>query len=404
MGHRIDTPDAGPSSTFTEGDPGLNIVATEVDGDWLTNRQENEVRTVERAGLTPLKGTLAAPAGFEQLADAVEILAGRAASNGLANLCINPGFDLWQASKVSPPSFDMGDARPDGHQGYTADQWFARLGTVGLPGRGTITRVAISPGTGATARAGGFALQWQQIIGGSGGLQPYLETRLEGLEHLDGQKLTVSLSAFVASGSTDFVPYIRQNFGTGGSGDVEVTASAWTFDGTNKRWKVTFDVPSIAGKTVGAGNYLAVGIKAPTGTTFTVTLSAVVINFGQTPIDFAPIPGPLLLALCQRYYWKTWEPDTPIYTVTTIGAVPCEEAGNAQAALNIRFPVAMRTIPAITWVAPNDGLTGRIERPLGTSNLVGSTSQTSSRQTGMPSTPSTTAVDSRAHAIADARL
>lgn len=63
--HRIDAPGATIDEKFTEGNPSLNIPATEVSDDWLNDVQEELATVIEDAGITLSKGTQ------DQLKDAI---------------------------------------------------------------------------------------------------------------------------------------------------------------------------------------------------------------------------------------------------------------------------------------------------------------------------------------------
>lgn len=56
--HRIDSPGTQlPEEIFTEGNPALNIPATEVSDDWLNDVQEEIVTVIENQGIALVKGT-----------------------------------------------------------------------------------------------------------------------------------------------------------------------------------------------------------------------------------------------------------------------------------------------------------------------------------------------------------
>ncbi|MGE4539201.1 MAG: phage tail protein [Desulfovibrio sp.] len=67
--HRIDGPGA-VNSLFTEGDPTVPQMATVVSAAWLNDVQENLTRTIEAAGIAPVKGD------FDQLRQAINLLSG----------------------------------------------------------------------------------------------------------------------------------------------------------------------------------------------------------------------------------------------------------------------------------------------------------------------------------------
>lgn len=54
--HRIDGPGATVDKKFTEGDPAGGVQATVVTDDWLNDVQENIMKVLSAAGVTPVKG------------------------------------------------------------------------------------------------------------------------------------------------------------------------------------------------------------------------------------------------------------------------------------------------------------------------------------------------------------
>ena len=54
--HRIDAPGFAPGNLFTEGNPSLSILATEVSDDWLNDVQEELSVFIESRGITLVKG------------------------------------------------------------------------------------------------------------------------------------------------------------------------------------------------------------------------------------------------------------------------------------------------------------------------------------------------------------
>jgi len=102
--HRIDSPGATPEETFTEGDPGLGVEATEVDADWLTAVQEELVGLVEAAGLAPDKQDQT------QVLDAIVIGLAKRIINGTISLTIPAGgsrLEAAQGAAGQPLSLNM---------------------------------------------------------------------------------------------------------------------------------------------------------------------------------------------------------------------------------------------------------------------------------------------------------
>jgi hypothetical protein len=96
-----------------------------------------------------------------------------------------------------------------------------------------------------------------------------------------------------------------------------------------------------------SGNYWAVtGIQLETGT---VATPFEMRNIGQE------------LALCQRYYNKTYNSSVVPGTSTSVGAVGGTATGQLNRPIPYRaFPVEMRTTPSITLYSPGTGASGKI--------------------------------------------
>lgn len=388
---------------FVAPDVATGVPGTDLEAVWHNNVQESIVRAIERAGITPADGDDTHDANYSQLADALNVLAGRVLSAAQKNLLINPGFDLWQASPNSPPSFTLdsaGGANPA--VAYTADQWVAYVGDSST-GAGTVSRGTVNPGQGVAPHSTRSTLIFAQTTARAPG-NPKLAQRMELLEEVDGLSLTFSAAFKVASGTLQLTPYVRQVFGSGGSADVVTTGTPFTVTNTTTRFASTLAVPSIAGKTVGAGAYTEFGWEATDGGTFTLTAAGAQLEYGTVATDWSMPDLTTDLQRARRYYYKTYEPGTAILTATSVGSKHSQDAGADMPELEVRFPVAMRTRPAITWVSPLTGATGKVQRPPGSDANVTSTLDTSIDASGMPITSGVTGSEALAHLIADARL
>lgn len=392
--HRTDAPD-NDAGHFVEPDEQLSILGTEIAAVWLTDLEENVCRAIEAAGLTLVKGTVDAPAGFDQLADAIRGLAGSAVGIG-KNLLANGGFELWRRATVAPPSFALADVVA----AYTADRWRCVAGAGGVA---TITRLDNGAGLGVAPASGRFALSWAQSTAGT---SPRLEQRVELLEELDGRTVTFSGWVLSGAGSKDVVPYARQSFGAGGSVDVEalgtlftvVNADGWT------HFQATFELSSVEGLTVGPGAYTAFGLEGPSGITFGLAFSGLQVEIGPTATEFALEEKAAQLARCQRYFATSYDQDVPLLTVTEVGALSADESGTTLEGMNRPFVVPMRTTPALVFVSPSTGALGMVERPPGSDAAVSAVLFTSSKALGTPVTPGASSGIAFAHFIADAEL
>jgi hypothetical protein len=409
--HRIDAP-GNDGGNFVAPDVATGVPGTDLGVEWCEDVQENLCRAIEAAGLTLVKGTVALPAGFDQLADALRILAGRVLTAAQKNLLINPGFDLWQAATTSPPQFDFfsptlghpADDRP--HGGYTSDQWYVLAGNgSGDAGAATITRGIVNPGQGVAPHGNRQQLVFQQTTARSPG-NPTLAQRMELLEEVDGLPLTLSVAMKVASGTLQVTPYVLQNFGSGGSTAVLTYGTAFTVTTTIARYGAQLTPPSISGKTVGAGAYTEFGWEVTGGGTFTLTVAAAQLEFGTVVTDWSMPDLTTDLLRAQRYFFKTYEPGTAVGAVTQVGMRTCDDTGNITlGGLNVLFAVPMRTIPTLTAYSPATGAAGNVSRPLGvTDAAITAVAGTSSRSTGYLQTGGVTAGAASVHVVADARL
>jgi hypothetical protein len=129
--------------------------------------------------------------------------------------------------------------------------------------------------------------------------------RIEDVAVVEGL-VTISFYAKGANpASGSFSLSVYQEFGSGGSTgvlrsvDTFVTTSSW------QRFEFTATVPSISGKTVGAGSNLEIFISqadADTGTSaWTLDITGVQLEVGDTATPFEHRSFGQELALCQRY-------------------------------------------------------------------------------------------------------
>ena len=94
--HRIDSPGFAPGNLFTEGNPSLNIPATEVSDDWLNDVQEEIAKFIESRGITLVKGTQT------QLTDAIL----NAIGAGGTNIKIDPLLNNTADQDITGLIFD----------------------------------------------------------------------------------------------------------------------------------------------------------------------------------------------------------------------------------------------------------------------------------------------------------
>ena len=134
--------------------------------------------------------------------------------------------------------------------------------------------------------------------------------RIEDVTAVSGETVTFSLYAKgtnPAGGELDV--RLSQNFGSGGSTEVNTTVGTLTLTSSWQRFTYIVSVPSISGKTVGTNSYLELKIFQPdddTGTSaFTFDSTGWQLEVGTVATPFEHRSYGEELALCERYY-QSW--------------------------------------------------------------------------------------------------
>ena len=250
------------------------------------------------------------------------------------NYVINGGFDILQRAQ----SVNITGS----HFTYkTADRWIL---SVAASGATNIDNGIIAFPDGGEAIDGidvPYFMRW--TVNSVGTATAYgMINRMEDVRTMAGD--TVTLSFYVKGTQTSTIrPVLIQYFGTGGSADVTITpntTTTTTFNSTWTRKSFTFDVPSIAAKTIGSGSFIQVQIDALSISTGTMNIAAVQLEQGSTPTPFRRSGETLQgeLAACQRYYYANGG---------SYAAYNIFNSGNCQTG-SWYFPVEMRANPTIT--------------------------------------------------------
>ena len=248
------------------------------------------------------------------------------------NKIINGNFDIWQRGTsftTAGYSADRWSTSADTNSGWTVSRQAFTVGQTEVPGEPTyFMRFAISAGN---------------LAG------PVFQQRIEDVRTFAGKTVTASFYTKVSSGSTFTPSYFRmtQNFGSGGSADSFVipneTITAIT--GSWAKYTYTFNVPSITGKTIGAGNYINFMFRIPDSTTTTVDLAQVQVEEGSVATGFDYRPYTTELALCHRYFISYG--GTTGYERFAVGL--CNNTTNASVCTFL--PVPMRIAPSLSYSA-----------------------------------------------------
>jgi invasion protein IalB len=227
---------------------------------------------------------------------------------------------------------------------YTADRWLAVIGAAG----DTFSASMVAQNDANRAAIGDEAAEWLlscAATGGSGASNAcVLIQRIEDVYRLSGKTVTLSFYADCGTAGLKIAVNLAQNFGSGGSAGVAIPAQAVTLATTWSRYSLTFAMPSVAGKTVGAGHMTTLGIILSAGTvTAGVGVQSGVFNFWGMQLEIGSVATPLEkldpqqdLAKCQRFY-----------QVGSMQLYGYGQSGTTVAISNL-LPVRMRGVPIIT--------------------------------------------------------
>ena len=297
---------------------------------------------------------------------------------GFRNAIINGNFDIWQRGT----SFTA--------TGYGADRWRTNnagstfvtsrqaftLGQGDVPGQPTyFSRTIVT----SVANASNY-VQLVQLI--------------EDVRTFANQQITVSFWA-KADASKPISVEMGQRFGSGGSpsSDVYFGITKTTIGTSWQKITVTTTCPSVSGKTIGSDNNSSLGVAIwfDAGSTYnsrtdTLGQQSGTFDIAQVQIEPGPVATPFErrpigteLALCQRYFQKSFPVDTaPAQNIGGTGAVYSQShAANAPASVQIIFPVQMRTTPS-TFTTYNTSAANGNWRNLTASSDITSALQSSS--------------------------
>jgi hypothetical protein len=247
------------------------------------------------------------PARLAKGADGTILVADSTTSTGLSwqpygaiqsagkNKVINGDFGIWQRGTSFTPSQSV--------EGYTADRW--QQFWIGSGGTTTFSRQAFTPGS---APVNGYEGSFFARAVTSANASYYsLYQKIEDVRTLAGQTVTISFWARATS-TVGFLVYFRQNFGSGGSVEVDTTSPVSVNSTSWNRYSVTVSAPSISGKTIGASNSIHLIFAQSGGTVASNTIDfwGIQVEAGPIATQFTTATGTIQgeLALCQRYYYR----------------------------------------------------------------------------------------------------
>jgi hypothetical protein len=193
------------------------------------------------------------------------------------DLLRNGAFTLWQRGT----SFALNTPQ------YTADGWVIKHSATTMAA-GSVTRQTFAVGQAAVPQDPDFFLRVSNTSSGSYASTSFaaLDSPIPRVRMCSGEKMTVSFWARASYTKTIAVS-ILQSFGTGGSTTSASNVQSVTLTTAWVKYVLTFDIPSTAGKIVGANNAIVLRFMLASGTGV-VGSPATTLSWGGTgDIDFA---------------------------------------------------------------------------------------------------------------------
>jgi hypothetical protein len=253
------------------------------------------------------------------------------------NKIINGDFGIWQrGTSFSNPA----------NGAYTADRFV--IGHDGTGATRTISQQTFTPGTAPVAGyEGQYFYRYAVSVAGTSNTYNQITQKIEDVRTLAGNTVTVSFWA-KADAARTVTPYMQQYFN--GSADVYTNFSGQSVTTSWTRFTATVALPSVSGKTIGAGSWVSIGFSLPAGVVQTIDIWGVQLEATSTASNFQTATGTKQgeLAACQRYL--------PAFTTSASGTIV---GGYAYATNNAIY---MLPLPVNARVAPTGiTLTGTFE-------------------------------------------
>jgi hypothetical protein len=283
---------------------------------------------------------------------------------GMRNAIINGNFDIWQRGT----SFTGAE--------YGADRWNSSRSVT----THTATRQAFT--LGQTDVPGEPAYYCRTVVSSVAGVSNFsvLGQFIESVKSFAGQQITLSFWA-KADATKNIAIEFTQNFGTGGSPSAEVSAIGVVKKTLTTSWQKithTVTITSISGKTLGSNNndMLRLYIWFDAGSDYNARTDSLgqqsgTFEIAQVQVEPGPVDTPFErrpigteLALCQRYFCKSYNQSVDPGAITTAGVLRLKTfgGGNSSSSVEAFYPVVMRDTPSITVFSPDTGTSGQCRR------------------------------------------
>jgi len=216
------------------------------------------------------------------------------------NKIINGDMNIWQRGT----SITL----PIANNSYSGtDRFcFSRNGTSSVI---TCSRQAFTPGTAPVAGyESNYFMRLNQTVAGSGMTYNEIQYKIEDVTTFAGQTVTFSFWAKADSARTVPQVVLIQNFGSGGSSQVNTNImTSLSITTSWQRFTATITLPSISGKTIGTSSFLEIDMQLFMNTTFTFDTWGWQLEAANTATAFQTATGTIQgeLSACQRYYYRS---------------------------------------------------------------------------------------------------
>lgn len=262
-------------------------------------------------------------------------------SNMARQAIINGNFDVWQrgTSFTNPVT-----------NAYTADRWQIQYDGSGMIH--SVSQQAFTVGQSAVPNNPKYFLRRQVTTAGTGQTFNNFRQNIEDVQTFAGQKITLSFWAKAGAAIT-IGAIIEQNFGGGGSASVYTSEQNINLTTAWQKFSLTFTLASLSGKTIGTNSLLGIVWGLPLNATITFDIAQVQVNAGDQALPFIPRSLGEELALCQRYFQKSFTYDTTPADAIINGMIQWQNASaSAQPMTTIFLKSHMRVVPTLTFYNP----------------------------------------------------
>lgn len=270
------------------------------------------------------------------------------------NLIINGEFRWWQRAITGTPAVPGT---------YLADRFKSFSDGTGTS---AVSQQAFAVGSGLTQGEPRYHLRHLRSVAAAASntlVAQYIE---DGTRMTAGKQIAFSFWAKAAVNKT-FTMGITQDFGTGGSPSAGVAVTqnisvttAWA------RYTFTTTLGTLSGKTFGTNDdtSLIVSVQELTPfTTFTFDTWGWQVELGGIVSDFQIMPPDESLKRCQRFFEKSWDPDTVAATTLTNGQQKfVSRVADQLDRAAVRYSVSKRRVPQAADVAVASPVTGTANR------------------------------------------